>query len=140
MPILYSIVKEIDPAQLGELFLSVKWISGKYPDKLAQAMANSHSVITAWDGDNLVGLMNCLSDGVMTAYFHYLLVRPVYQGQGIGRTLVQMMFDRYSNCLRKVLIADKAQVGFYEKCGFEAGTGTMALFCDLDKEMTQEVL
>jgi len=65
--------------QLQDLFLSVQWSSGNYPDQLQIAMTNSHRVISAWNGDQLVGLINALSDGVMTAYFHYLLVHPDYQ-------------------------------------------------------------
>ena len=140
MPITYRDTREFGAGQLRELFLSVGWSSGKDPEKLVQAMRNSDTVVSAWEGDRLVGLINCLSDGVMTAYFHYLLVRPEYQSQGIGRALVEMMLDRYSRCLRKVLIADNEQVGFYEKCGFVAGTGTTALFLDEDPEMTGDVL
>ncbi len=139
MPITYRVTQSFTSNQLRDLFASVGWTSARYPERLRQAMANSDSVISAWDGDVLVGLINCLSDGALTAYFHYLLVRPEYQGQGIGRDLLRRMLDRYSNCLRKVLIADKEQVGFYEKCGFTVGTGTAALFLDTDDEMTQEV-
>lgn len=140
MQITYQDVWEFDENQLQELFLSVGWTSGHYPDKLKLAMQNSHSVVSAWDGERLVGLMNCLSDGVMTAYFHYLLVRPEYQAKGIGRELVRLMFDKYSGYLRKVLISDGGQVGFYEKCGFVAGTGTMPMFCDINPRLTQDVL
>ena len=31
-------------------------------------MKNSDSVVTAWDDNKLVGLINSLDDGVMTAY------------------------------------------------------------------------
>ena len=140
MPINYRDTKEFDAGELRDIFSSVGWTSSKYPDKLRLAMMGSDAVVSAWDGDRLVGLINCLSDGVMTAYFHYLLVRPEYQGQGIGRRLLELMLARYSGYLRKVLISDDAQVHFYEKCGFVAGTGTMALFRDTDSELTQEVL
>ena len=128
MPIEYRDTQNFDAKQLGELFLSVQWLSGKYPDKLKVAMQNSDTVFSAWDGDKLVGLMNAMSDGIMTVYFHFLLVRPEYQGQGIGRTLVRMMLDRYADYLRKVLIADDAEIAFYEHCGFEVAKGTTALF------------
>ena len=140
MSIEYCESKSFTPDELRELFLSVGWSSGKYPERLRQAMMNSDSVISAWQGEQLVGLINCLSDGALTAYIHYLLVRPECQGTGIGRTLLKMMMEKYSHCMRKVLIADAEQVGFYEKCGFVAGTGTMALFRDDDSDFTQDVL
>lgn len=128
MPVRYSTQKDFDRHQLQNLFLSVEWSSGKYPDELVVAMRNSHQVVSAWDGEKLVGLMNALSDGIMTAYFHYLLVRPEYQDQGIGRQLVETMLQEYRDYARKVLIAYDAEVGFYEACGFEAGAGKTPMF------------
>ena len=138
--IAYQQTRDFKADQLRGLFLSVGWTSANYPDQLREAMRNSDAVVSAWDGDRLVGLINCLSDGVMTAYFHYLLVHPDYQGQGIGRALIAAMLDRYPHCLRKLLVADDDQVGFYEKCGFVKGTGTMAMFLDTDAELTKDVL
>ncbi len=128
MVIEYTQDKNIDRDQLRDLFLSVGWSSGDYPDKLAAAMANSHSVVCAWHEGTLVGLMNALSDGVMTAYFHYLLVRPEYQSQGIGRRLVSAMLDQYRDYARKVLIAYDAEIDFYRHCGFETGVGKTPMF------------
>lgn len=138
--ITYRDTQEFDPTALSELFRSVGWTSAKYPERLKLAMRNSSAVISAWDGDRLVGLINCLSDGTLTSYIHYLLVHPDYQGQGIGRELVRMMCDRYSDCVRKVLIADDSEVDFYKRCGFIVGTGTSACFLDNDPEMTKDVL
>jgi len=43
-------------------------------------MHNSTRVISAWDGDKLVGLVRALDDGETVAFLHYLLVDPAYQG------------------------------------------------------------
>jgi GNAT superfamily N-acetyltransferase len=114
----YRTTKEFSEKELETLFLSVNWSSGKYPDKLKIAMNNSDTVISAWDGTKLIGLMNALSDKVMTAYFHYLLVMPEYHSQGIGKTLVNKMLEVYQPFARKVLIAYNPEVEFYKKCGF----------------------
>ena len=82
--------------ELEELFLSVEWSSGHYPDKLETAMRNYQTVFTAWDGDKLVGLISAMDDGIMTAYIHYLLVRPEYQGNGIGLKLIEKTKEKYS--------------------------------------------
>ena len=128
MEITYRATKEFTVAELQDLFLSVKWSSGNYPEKLKVAMLNSHAVFSAWDGDKLVGLMNCLSDGIMTAYFHYLLVRPEFQNQGIGKELVNLMIGAYKDYARKVLIAYGEEIGFYQRCGFEIGEGKVPMF------------
>jgi len=128
MSISYKNIKEFNQLQLQDLFLSVKWDSAKYPDKLRTAITNSDAVYSAWDGDKLVGLINSLSDGVLNVYFPYLLVRPEYHGAGIGKKLVAMMLAEYKSCVRKSLIAFDEQVKFYESCGFRAGTGTSPMF------------
>lgn len=128
MNITYSDAKDIEVNQLQSLFASVQWDSANYPEKLHLAIKNSHKVITAWERGNLVGLMNALSDGVMTAYFHYLLVRPEYHNMNIGRTLVKMMLEEYSEYARKVLIAYEQETAFYKQCGFEVGEGKIPMF------------
>lgn len=128
MNIHYTNLQEFTPEQLQSLFLSVKWSSGDYPDKLQTAMRNSDTVISAWYGDTLVGLINALSDGIMTAYIHYLLVMPEYQGHGIGKQLVLKILDHYKDYARKIIIAYNAEVSFYQKCGFEAGEGKTPMF------------
>lgn len=119
MSIEYKTTHDFTPQQLERLFLSVDWSSGHYPDKLSAAMKNYETVISAWDGDKLVGMICALDDGVMTAYIHYLLVDPEYQGQKIGRTLVETVKDRYKDFLRIVLVSYNDEVHFYESCGFK---------------------
>ncbi len=105
----------------------MEWDSGNYPEKLQEAIRNSHRVISAWDGDKLIGLINALSDGVMTAYFPYLLVRPEYQKLGIGKRLVDIILEEYKDYARKVLIAYDNAIDFYQKCGFEVGQGRLPM-------------
>lgn len=121
MNITYKDIKETNPQQLQDLFLSVEWSSGHYPDKLAVAIKNSATVFTAWDGDHLVGLINAMDDGIMTAYVHYLLINPEYQSKGIGKNLTEMLTQKYKDYLRIVLIAYEKEVGFYENLGFKHG-------------------
>ncbi len=128
MNIKYKTTKDFTNAELEDLFLSVQWSSGKYPDKLVVALKNSDSVISAWDGHNLIGLMNALSDGIMTAYFHYLLVKPDYQSKGVGKNLVQRMLENYKNYARKIVIAYDKEINFYKKCGFSVGEKTSPMF------------
>lgn len=127
MSVIYKDTKDFTPKQLEELFLSVEWSSGHYPDKLVIAMKNYGTVYSAWDGEKLAGLISTMDDGVMTAYIHYLLVNPEYQGMGIGKELVRMTTEKYKDYLRTILIAVEEEVDFYKHCGFEVGEGKVAL-------------
>ena len=103
-------------------------LSGHYPDKLVTAMKNFETVYSAWDGDKLVGMICVMDDGIMTAYVHYLLVDPEYQGQGIGRTLVEKTKEKYSDFLRIVLVAYDTELDFYESCGFKKSDDSSPMF------------
>lgn len=128
MNITYKTNKNLTPNQLEELFLSVDWASGHYPEKLSEAIKNSDSVFTAWDGDTLVGLANVLDDKVMTAYVHFVLIKPEYQSYGIGKKLMQLIKDKYKDFLRIVLIAYDDKVKFYQNCGFDSGKAETPMF------------
>ena len=128
MSITYKDTKAFDSEALQDFFLSVEWSSGHYPEKLVVAMKNSGSVFTAWDGDKLIGLINALDDGIMTAYVHYLLINPEYQGAGIGKELVRLIREKYKDYLRIVLIAYDKETQFYQNCGFEIGEEKTPMF------------
>jgi GNAT superfamily N-acetyltransferase len=124
----YKSAKDFSEKELRDLFLSVGWSSGNYSDKLVIAMRNSSSVYSAWDDDKLVGLVNVLDDGVMTAYVHYLLIMPEYQHHGIGGKLVKTVSENYKDYLRIVLIAYSKETEFYKHCGFEVGEDKTPMF------------
>ena len=128
MKITYKSINDLKEKDLKDLFLSVEWSSRHYPDKLVVAMKNSSSVFTAWDEDKLIGLINALDDDVMTAYVHYLLINPAYQGKGIGKELVRLITERYENYLRIVIVAYDKEIGFYKNCGFEVGEEKSPMF------------
>ena len=124
----YKTTKNFSENELKELFLSVNWSSGNYPEKLVIAMENSSSVFSAWNGDKLVGLINILDDGIMTAYAHYLLITPEYQHIGIGENLIKLVAEKYKDYLRIILIAYDKEIGFYEHCGFTVGEEKVPMF------------
>ena len=128
MAITYKYTHIFTEKELEELFLSVDWSSGHYPDKLAVAMENFKTVYSAWDNDKLVGLICAMDDGIMNAYVHYLLVNPEYHGQKIGRTLVDMIKRHYEDYLRIAVIAYDNEAHFYENCGFEKSSDASPMF------------
>ena len=128
MDIKYSDTKTFTKEQLQDLFLSVEWSSGHYPDKLVAAMKGYKTVYSAWDDDKLIGMICVMDDGVMTAYVHYLLVNPKFQGMKIGRTLVEMIKDKYDDYLRIAVIAYNDELDFYENCGFKKANDASPMF------------
>lgn len=72
--ITYYLGKMPHKSQIADLFHSVNWKSGDYPDLLAAGLQGSGTVICAFHGDNLIGLVEALDDGAAVAYVHYLMV------------------------------------------------------------------
>lgn len=128
MSIEYKEIHEFEAEQLMDLFLSVEWSSGHYPDKLVVAMKNFQTVYSAWEGEKLVGMICAMDDGIMNAYVHYLLVNPQYHGNTIGRTLVAMMKEHYKDYLRVAVIAYDNELHFYEQCGFVKSNDASPMF------------
>ena len=119
MNIEYRDTKDFTAAELERLFLSVQWESGGYPERLVRAMKNSTHVVSAWDGDKLVGLVRALDDGETVAFLHYLLVDPAYQGLHIGDGLMKRMMSCLNGLLYvKIMPSDPKTIPFYERYGF----------------------
>lgn len=116
----YKRVKDFEVDQIKILFSSVEWFSGNFPEKLQIALSNSSRVISAWDGEKLIGLIRGLDDGIWQATIDCLLVNPEYQGRGIASTLLKYLLDDYSDFLYVDVVPDeKRNVAFYEKHGFQ---------------------
>ena len=126
--ITYRETKDFTAEELERLFLSVGWDSGRYPEQLRQGMKNSGQVISAWDGDKLVGLVRGLDDGETVAFLHYLLVDPVYQGQHISQELMEHILEKYKHMLHvKIMPSDPKTIPFYQRFGFVAGGSYTAM-------------
>lgn len=124
----YKYTKEYTPGDIERLFLSVNWESGKYPDKIVKGLRNSSHVISAWDGERLVGLIRALDDGETVGFLHYLLVDPEYQGYHIGGKLMELCLEQMKNLLYvKIMPSDPDTIRFYKKYGFEAYDNYSAL-------------
>ena len=119
MGITYTDEKKFTKEQTQQLFRSVGWVSGKYPERLHKALMGSSTVFSAWDGDRLVGLVRVLDDTEMVAYMHYVLVDPEYQGYGIAGHLVVMVKEKYCDYLYiEVMPEESKNATFYQKHGF----------------------
>lgn len=118
--IMYTEEKKFDNKSVVDLFSSVGWVSAQYPTRLYKALMHSSTVITAWDGDRLVGLVRVLDDSELVAYMHYVLVHPDYHGQGIAGTMVEMVKEKYKVYLYiELMPEERKNAAFYEKHGFQ---------------------
>lgn len=128
MEITYTEEKKFTQDEVQNLFLSVGWISGQYPSRLYKALMHSSTVITAWDGNRLVGLVRLIDDSELVAYMHYVLVDPAYHGQGIASEMIKMVKEKYRNYLYlEIMPEERKNASFYEKHGFQVMSDGVAM-------------
>jgi predicted N-acetyltransferase YhbS len=66
----------------------------------------------------LIGSARALSDGIFSSAIYDVLVEPEYQGQGVGKALMNNLLSRLPK--RSVmLISTHGHEGFYQKLGFK---------------------
>lgn len=113
----------ITPAMLTEFF--VDWPNPPSPETHLRILAGSHSIVLAIDDETsrVIGFINAISDGVLTAYIPLLEVLPAYQSLGIGSDLVRRMVEQLRDLYAIDLLCDDDVVPFYEQLGFMGGTG-----------------
>jgi ribosomal protein S18 acetylase RimI-like enzyme len=89
------------------------------PDVFAAMLKNASLVITAWDGERLVGMARTLTDFSYVAYLADLAVDAACQRQGIGKRLIAETRQRLQpGCMVVLLAAPKAN-DYYAGLGFE---------------------
>lgn len=85
---------------------------------MADMLRHANLVITAWDGDLLVGISRTLTDFSYVAYLADLAVRASHQKQGIGIELIRWTREALGPRSMIVLLAAPAAVDYYPRIGF----------------------
>jgi GNAT superfamily N-acetyltransferase len=85
-------------------------------ERMARMLEEADLVVTAWDGDRMVGISRSVTDRVYCTYLSDLAVRLDYQGQGIGKELVRLTRQATPQAMVILLAAPKA-VDYYPKIG-----------------------
>ena len=115
----YSEARDLPLKSVVALYRANEWSAAEKPELLHKALLASHSLVTAWDNDTLVGLGNAISDGYLVVYYPHLLVLPEYQRRGIGTEIMRRLVARYPGFHQHMIVADGRALDFYRKCGFE---------------------
>jgi ribosomal protein S18 acetylase RimI-like enzyme len=108
---------------LDELDLADGFFEGwpQHPDKNThrKILKNSYKAIVAIDAEKnrIVGFINIISDGVLSAYIPLLEVIPAYRNQGIGSQLLKLALKELDDFYMIDLVCDEDRISFYEQHG-----------------------
>lgn len=90
----------------------------KNQQRIQKMFNNSNLIVTAWDKEILVGVSRSITDWVWCCYLADLAVRKEYQGQGIGKRLVQLTKERLCEQSMILLLSLPSVMNYYPKLGF----------------------
>lgn len=81
-------------------------------------LENSNLMVTAWDGEKLIGIARSMTDFHYACYLSDLAVDKKYQNGGVGRKLQIITQEQLGPKCKLILIAAPAANSYYEHIGF----------------------
>lgn len=100
----------------------------KKPEALRTAYSNSRYKCFLYDAGKLIGAGRALADGIDCAYICDVAVHPEYQGQGLGKSIVDKLVEFSRGHKKIILYANPGKEAFYQKLGFKRMNTAMAIF------------
>ena len=120
---------EIDPTQLSDQFFE-HWPNQPSPETHLRLLRGSHAIVLALDATagstgHVVGFVNAVSDGVLSAYIPLLEVLPEWRGRGIGGELMRRLMEQLDGLYMIDLLCEEDVIPFYEQLdvGLKRSTG-----------------
>lgn len=102
------------------------WGPGPSLEQTRLAMEHTLFRVSIFDQDNIVAMARVIGDMGLNYYIKDVVVRPEYQGKGIGRMLIHELLKFINdNGVKDTdifveLCAMPDKIPFYEKLGFDA--------------------
>lgn len=110
----------ISPEQLAQVFRE-SGINRPVDDlpRMAAMLEHANLLVTAWDGDRLVGVARALTDFSFCCYLSDLAVSRTCQKGGIGRQLIERVRAAIGEKSMLLLLAAPEAMAYYPKVGFD---------------------
>lgn len=101
------------------------WSNPPSKETHRKILRNSYFSLVAIDGNKnkIIGFINVISDGILSAYIPLLEVLPNYQNQGIGSELVKRVLEELNYLYMIDLCCDKELQPFYQRIGMKKSPG-----------------
>ena len=117
--ITYRVGNDIDVGEMIELYVSSK-IRRPTEDRarMSDMLAGANVVVSAWEGQVLVGMSRALSDFAYVTYLSDLAVRESQQKRGIGRELIRRT-QAAAPRAKIVLLAAPTAREYYPRIGMQ---------------------
>ena len=107
--------------EILRLYTEVGWTAyTKDMSTLEQGYKHSLLVLSAYENEELLGIVRAVGDGHTIVFVQDILVFPEKQRQGVGTALLKAVLDRYPDVRQIELVTDNTPktVAFYKSLGF----------------------
>jgi predicted N-acetyltransferase YhbS len=88
-------------------------------ERLERMLRHANIIVTARDGERLVGVSRAITDFAYCCYLSDLAVDIAYQHQGIGKRLIAETRTRAGECATLILVSAPAAETYYPKIGMK---------------------
>lgn len=115
---IYQYNETMSAKDLSDLREAVGW--NRMEKEYANPLMTSYYHIAVYEKDEMVGYIDCVSNGVTDAYIQDLMVRPDYQGKGLGTDLMNqmIMYLKEKHIYIISVVFEEGLKPFYDKFGF----------------------
>ncbi|MEN8169920.1 MAG: GNAT family N-acetyltransferase [Pseudomonadota bacterium] len=79
---------------------------------------NSNLIVSAWNGDKLIGIARSMTDFHYACYLSDLAIDKTHQNSGIGKRLQEITQEQLGPKCKLILIAAPGANSYYEHIGF----------------------
>lgn len=119
--ITYRLGNDLDLDQVIELYRA-STLGERRPvddrERMAAMLRHANLVVTAWEGDLLVGISRAFTDFAYVTYLSDLAVRLSHQRRGIGKELIRRTQQAGGPNAYIILLAAPKAVDYYPHIGF----------------------
>jgi ribosomal protein S18 acetylase RimI-like enzyme len=122
MPIIYALEPKLS-AQDFQNVLIASTLAERRPandlGRLDKMLRNADVIVTAREDNRLVGVSRAITDFSFCCYLSDLAVDAIYQGQGIGKKLIEETHKAAGLRTNLFLVSAPAAEGYYAKIGMK---------------------
>ncbi|MCF0062537.1 GNAT family N-acetyltransferase [Dyadobacter chenwenxiniae] len=119
MEITYKTDLVPSPEQVIELYDSAKLPRPTHdPERIGTIYQNSNLIVSAWEGEKLVGVSRSITDWAWSCYLADLAIHADYQKLGIGKRLIDITKEQVGEQTTILLLSVPTAMQYYPKIGF----------------------
>jgi len=89
------------------------------PVRIEKMYENSSLVVSAWSGEELIGIARSLTDFSYCCYLSDLAVKSEFQKRGIGKELIRISKEQIGDQSMLLLLSAPNAMGYYPRVGFD---------------------